>query len=108
MLKLFAAAFFLGIVFNATPGPVFAETVRQGVHDGFRPAVSVQIGSLVGDALWAVVGLVGVSLLYQLESLRTPITVAGVTYLFWLGWDAWRASKREFTASETHDRIEHD
>jgi chemosensory pili system protein ChpE/L-lysine exporter family protein LysE/ArgO len=105
MLTLLVAAFVLGLVFNATPGPVFAETVRQGVRGGFRPAVSVQIGSLVGDALWALVGLVGVSLLFQLESLRTPITIAGVTYLFWLASAAWRASTREIPVS-TGDRID--
>jgi hypothetical protein len=30
----------------------------------------VQLGSLVGDALWAVLGLVGVGILLQLEWLR--------------------------------------
>jgi threonine/homoserine/homoserine lactone efflux protein len=53
MLTLFIAAFVLGLVFNATPGPVFAETVRQGVRGDFRLAVFAQIGSLVGDARWA-------------------------------------------------------
>ena len=56
MLTLLIAAFILGLVFNATPGPVFAETVRQGVRGGFRSALAVQFGSLVGDALWPVVG----------------------------------------------------
>jgi len=107
MSTLFIAAFVLGLVFNATPGPVFAETVRQGVRGGFRPAVSVQIGSLVGDALWALVGLIGVSLLFQLEALRAPITIAGVTYLLWLAWDAWRASTHEFPVNENCDRIDH-
>ena len=60
MLTLFTAAFLLGLVFNAAPGPVFAETVRRSLRGGFRPALAVQIGSLVGDALWAVLGLAGV------------------------------------------------
>jgi chemosensory pili system protein ChpE len=51
MLTLFLAAFMLGLVFNAAPGAVFAETIRQGVRGGFRPALAVQCGSLVGDAL---------------------------------------------------------
>lgn len=94
---LFLSAFLLGLVFNATPGAVFAETVRQGVHGGFRPALAVQIGSLVGDALWAVLGLVGIGLLLQLEALRLPIGLAGVAYLLWLARDAWRAASREFS-----------
>jgi chemosensory pili system protein ChpE len=33
MLTLFITAFALGLVFNASPGAVFAETVRQGLRD---------------------------------------------------------------------------
>ncbi|MCM5679682.1 LysE family translocator [Schlegelella sp. S2-27] len=97
MLTLFTAAVVLGFVFNAAPGAVFAETVRQGVRGGFRPAFAVQVGSLVGDALWAVLGLAGVGLLVQSAALRTPIGIAGVVYLLWLAWDAWRAANQEFT-----------
>lgn len=97
MTTLFIAAFLLGLVFNATPGAVFAETVRQGVRGGFRPAFAVQVGSLVGDALWAVLGLVGIGLLLQLEALRLPIGAAGVVYLLWLARDAWRAASHEFS-----------
>ena len=107
MLTLLITAFVLGLVFNATPGPVFAETVRQGVRGGFRSALAVQIGSLVGDALWAVVGLVGVGLLLQLQWLRAPIGVAGVVYLLWLAWNAWQPSRRAFAMSVTLDRIDH-
>lgn len=97
MTTLFVSAFLLGLIFNATPGAVFAETVKQGVHGGFRPALAVQIGSLVGDALWAVLGLVGIGLLLQLDALRLPIGMAGVAYLLWLARDAWRAAGREFS-----------
>ena len=97
MLSVFAAAFGLGLVFNAAPGPVFAATLRHGVRGGFRPALAVQLGSLVGDALWAVLGLAGVGLLATLESLRLPIGIAGALYLLWLARDAWAASRLEFT-----------
>lgn len=97
MLTLFATAFLLGLVFNAAPGAVFAETIRQGVRGGFRGALDVQVGSLVGDALWAVLGLVGVGILLQLDVLRVPVGIAGVVYLLWLAVDAWRAAGREFS-----------
>lgn len=96
MLTLFTAAIVLGFIFNAAPGAVFAETVRQGVRGGFKPAFAVQVGSLVGDALWAVLGLAGVGLLLQSPALRWPVGVAGVAYLLWLAWDAWRAAHHEF------------
>ena len=92
MLALFATAFGLGLLFNAAPGAVFAETIRLGAAGGYRPALLVQIGSLIGDALWAVLGLVGVGLLFRLAVLRVPVGVAGALYLFWLAWDSWRAA----------------
>ncbi len=92
MLSLLAAAFALGLIFNAAPGAVFAETVRQGMRGGFRPALLVQLGSLAGDAAWAALGLAGVGFLLQLEALRVPIGIAGGVYLLWLAVDAWRAA----------------
>lgn len=96
MLTLFVSAFLLGLIFNAAPGAVFAETVRQGVRGGFKPALMVQLGSLVGDAAWAILGLLGIGLLLQLDWLRAPVGVAGVIYLIWLAVDSWRAASREF------------
>lgn len=97
MFMLFLSAFLLGLIFNAAPGAVFAETVRQGARGGYGHALAVQLGSLVGDALWAVLGLIGVGLLLQTEALRLPVGLAGAAYLFWLAWDAWRAASAEFS-----------
>ncbi|MFN3581005.1 MAG: LysE family transporter [Pseudomonas sp.] len=96
MLVLLASAFVLGLIFNAAPGAVFAETVRQGVRGGFRPALDVQIGSLVGDAVWAILGLLGIGLLLQIDWLRWPIGIAGALYLLWLARDSWKSASEEF------------
>ena len=96
-MTLFLTALVLGLLFNAAPGAVFAETVKVGVRGGFRPAFAVQVGSLVGDAVWAVLGLVGVGLLLQLDAVRVPVGLAGVAYLLWLARDSWRAASEEFS-----------
>lgn len=95
MFMLFASAFLLGLVFNAAPGAVFAETVRQGLRGGYRPALAVQFGSLVGDASWALLGLAGIGLAMQIDALRWPIGLAGTAYLLWLSWDSWQAARTE-------------
>jgi chemosensory pili system protein ChpE len=95
MTALFVSAFFLGLIFNAAPGAVFAETIRQGVRGGFRPAFAVQVGSLVGDASWAILGLAGIGMAMQLDALRWPLGIAGAAYLGWLSWDSWRAARVE-------------
>jgi chemosensory pili system protein ChpE len=99
MLTLFVTAFFLGLIFNAAPGAVFAETVRQGARGGYKPALAVQFGSLVGDATWAILGLAGIGLLLQLDALRIPVGIAGVVYLIYLSWDSWKAAKVEFNVT---------
>ena len=97
MLTLIATAFGLGLLFNAAPGPVFAATVQVGVRGGFKCALAVQLGSIVGDGVWAVLGLAGVGVLLQLTSLRLAIGVASIAYLLWLAWQSWGASREEFS-----------
>lgn len=93
MLTLFSAAMLFGLVFCASPGAVFSETLRRGLLGGFRPALLVQLGSLIGDALWALLGLSSLAMLLTQESVRLPLTLASAAYLAWLGLqglrDAW-------------------
>lgn len=94
MLTIFFSALVFGFVFCLSPGAVLAETLRRGLLHGFTPALLVQIGSLVGDAVWAVIGLTGMALLIQHETVRVPLTIMCGLYLAWLGirslMDAWR------------------
>ncbi|MBD8092068.1 LysE family transporter [Pseudomonas fluorescens] len=93
MLTIFFYALVFGFVFCLSPGAVLAETLRRGLLHGFTPALLVQIGSLVGDAVWAVIGLTGIALLIQHDAVRVPLTVVCALYLAWLGIrsliDAW-------------------
>lgn len=93
MLSLLGLAFLLGLVFNATPGAVFAQTVHHAVKGGFRPALAVQVGSLAGDAVWAVLGLAGAGLVLQMEWLRLPLGLASIGYLLWLARCSWREAR---------------
>lgn len=94
MLTIFFSALVFGFVFCLSPGAVLAETLRRGLLHGFRPALLVQVGSLVGDAVWAVIGLTGIALLMQHDAVRVPLTAVCALYLAWLGarslLDAWR------------------
>lgn len=102
-MSVLGAAFLLGLVFNAAPGAIFAETVRRGATGGFRPALAVQIGSLAGDATWAILGLLGVGLLLQVDILKWPVGLAGAAYLLWLSWDSLKAASIAFNVQQTED-----
>ncbi|QJI28993.1 LysE family transporter [Pseudomonas sp. ADAK18] len=105
MLTIFFSALVFGFVFCLSPGAVLAETLRRGLLHGFTPALLVQIGSLVGDAVWAVIGLTGIALLIQHESIRIPLTLICGLYLAWLGIqslrDAWRLPEADNTPARS-------
>lgn len=90
MTELFASAFLLGLLFNAMPGAIFAESLRRGMRGGFRPALAVQIGSLAGDFIWAVLGLLGAAALFTIPYVEAPLAIAGAVLLGWIAWQSLR------------------
>ncbi|MCW2240685.1 LysE family translocator [Azospirillum canadense] len=88
MIELFASAFVLGLAFNAAPGSIFAESLRRGLRGGFGSALAVQVGSLVGDFTWAVLGLLGAAALFTLSHVEVPLALAGAALLAWMAWQA--------------------
>lgn len=90
MISLFVSAFLLGLLFNAAPGAVFAESLRRGIRGGFRPALGVQIGSLAGDLLWAVLGLSGAAALFTLPQVAQPLGLVGAALMLWMAWQSLR------------------
>jgi threonine/homoserine/homoserine lactone efflux protein len=90
MAELFVSAFLLGLLFNAVPGAVLAESVRRGVRGGFAPAFEVQLGSLIGDFTWAVLGLAGAAAFFALKWVEAPMALAGAALLLWLAWQSFR------------------
>jgi threonine/homoserine/homoserine lactone efflux protein len=85
---LFVAAVGLGLAYSAAPGAVNTEALRRGLSRGYRPALLVQVGALVGDLVWATLALVGTGLFLQDRSVQTVLGVAGGCFLLRLGWSA--------------------
>lgn len=92
MLALFSYAFGLALALCLSPGPVFAESLRRGLKGGFRPALTVQFGSLVGDLAWALAAFAGLGLVFSVPVLRLPLEFAGAGFLLWLAWRSIRAA----------------
>lgn len=92
MNTLFASSFILGIAFCAPPGIITAETIRRGLVRGFRPALFVQFGSLVGDTTWSLIALTGLAFLVQNNTARIILSMIGIALLLKLAWDALNAA----------------
>ena len=76
------------------PGVVAAEAVRRGMARGFWPALLVELGSLIGDATWASIALIGIAFLVQNVSARLFLGVVGALLLLYLAWSALRDARR--------------
>lgn len=93
MTSLALSSFVLGIAFCAPPGIITAETIRRGLVRGFRPALFVQFGSLVGDTTWSLIALTGLAFLVQNNTARITLGVIGIFLLLKLAWDALNAAR---------------
>lgn len=94
MNQLFVTAFLLGIAYCAPPGAVTAETIRRGARGGFRAALLVQGGSILGDLLWAAVALLGAAFLVQNALARIVLGALGAALMVYLAGSALREARR--------------
>ncbi len=85
---LFLSALGLGVAYNAAPGAVNTEALRRGLARGYRSALLVELGALIGDSAWAALALTGAAFLVQNRSLRLLLGVAGACFLLRLAWIA--------------------
>jgi len=88
MNSVFLSAFGLGIALCIVPGIITAEATRRGLTGGFRAALLVELGSLVGDAVWAVIALIGAAFLVQNAAARLLLGCIGTLLLLRLAWNA--------------------
>lgn len=87
---LYVSALLLGLVFCALPDAVNAEALRRGIKGGFRPSFFFLLGSCVGEMVWAVIALVGLSYLVQNQFLRIAFGFFGGLLLFYLAYKAFK------------------
>lgn len=103
-MLIFLSAFGLGIAFCASPGAVTAQAVRRGLERGFLAALSLQLGALIGLALWAIIALVGAAMLAQNVLAQLILGALGVLLLLRIAWhalrDAYRGRGVEATTSD--------
>ncbi len=93
-MLLFFSAFGLGLALFATPGAITAQLLRGLGQHGFRWALLLQLGALIGLILWAAIAFVGAAFLVQNMLARVLLGVTGVLLLLLLMWQALRDAYR--------------
>ncbi len=92
---LFISAFALSISFAIQPGVIGFEALRRGIAGGWGAALRVELGSLVGDGVWAALALLGASVLFQNRFVTLLLGLFGSALIMRYAWDAWRASRQD-------------
>ena len=103
---LFFTAFAMSLVFAAQPGVIGFEALRRGLAYGYRAALHVELGSLLGDGLWALLALLGASILFQNPVISGVLGLFGCALLLRFAWGAWQASRRDIAFHVPDDRRE--
>jgi len=90
ILGLAAAMFLLAI----TPGPGVFATVSKALASGFRHAVPVVAGIVVGDMVFLLFAIYGLAVIAETFSFMfTVVKYFGGAYLIWLGIRLWRSPR---------------
>ena len=95
MEVLFVSAFAMSLAFAIQPGVIGFEALRRGIAHGWSAALHVELGSLLGDGVWAIIALLGASFLFQNRLLTLALGLFGCVLLLRFAKDAWRASRAE-------------
>lgn len=77
-------------IFALTPGPAIAAGVARALASGFRSAVALNVGIVIGDVLFLMLAIYGLATVAQvLGGFFVAVKLAGAAYLIWLGWTMW-------------------
>lgn len=81
LVPLCVTGFLLGWSVAWPPGPINAEIVRRGLARGFWAAYGMALGGCTGDAVWALVVVLGSGALLGGETARTVLQIASTALL---------------------------
>ncbi len=86
-----AIGFFVAmLILAASPGPGVFATVARALASGFRPALAVIGGIVLGDIIFLLFAAFGLSMVARaLGNLFFIVKICGGAYLIWLGIKIW-------------------
>lgn len=84
-----------------SPGPSFVLSIRTAATEGFGPATGLAIGFGLGAAIWALMALIGLSVLFDVVPLLFAVLkIGGALFLVWLAIAMWRRASDPIPAPE--------
>ncbi len=78
------------LIAAAIPGPGVTAVLARSLASGLRPAVNVILGIIIGDLIFVLFAVFGLSIIAQtLGELFTIVKICGGIYIFILGLGLW-------------------
>ncbi len=82
------------IVIEITPGPNMAYLAALSLSQGRRAGLAAVAGIALGLSVYGIVAALGLgTVIDNSRTLYEALRWAGVIYLLWLAWDAWKAER---------------
>jgi threonine/homoserine/homoserine lactone efflux protein len=97
------------LVLAASPGPGVFATVARALASGFRPSFAVICGIVVGDVIYLLFAVFGLSMVAKaLGNMFFMVKICGGAYLIWLGVRIWFKKPAPVTENQNiHSRWGH-
>lgn len=102
--SLLDLTFYFGAIFLlfATPGPVWVALIARALSGGFHSAWPLALGVVVGDVIWPLVAIFGVSYLVSVYAdFMVVLKIIGVIMFVIMGVQLVRKPARAMGASDT-------
>lgn len=85
------------LILAASPGPGVFASIAQALSSGFRSSLDVIVGIILGDILFLMLAIFGLSAVaLVLGEFFFIVKIAGGLYLIYLGWKMWTAKPVPF------------
>jgi threonine/homoserine/homoserine lactone efflux protein len=92
------------IILAASPGPGVFATVARALASGFRPALAVIGGIVLGDIIFLMFAAFGLSMVARvLGTLFFIVKICGGAYLIWLGIKIWLKDPEPLSSAQDSD-----
>jgi threonine/homoserine/homoserine lactone efflux protein len=99
-----AIAFLLALlIWVAIPGPAIFAIIGRSLASGFKPALKLIVGILLGDFFYITVAILGMAAIGKtLGELFFIIKIVGATYLVLMGVRLWVKQPKSWADNPTH------
>ena len=89
------------LVLAASPGPGVFATVARALASGFRPSFAVICGIVLGDVIFLLFAVFGLSMVARaLGNMFFIVKICGGAYLIWLGVRIWLKKPESVTGNQ--------